>query len=143
MTYVSHFCNLHHRYTSFNTFLECLVFGANDAPPPSILWQGASPHVVILEPGDVLYVPRHWWHFVQNLETSISINTWLRLEEDHLERVREGVVRLLAMAIMNQPANEDLDWLNPTEVCMLCAWLSWLFLSVFFSYTFVFTKCCS
>ena len=24
----------------------------------------------------MLYVPPHWWHFVENLETSISVNAW-------------------------------------------------------------------
>ena len=31
---------------------------------------------IILEPGDVLYVPQLWWHYVQALETSISISNF-------------------------------------------------------------------
>jgi lysine-specific demethylase 8 len=27
----------------------------------------------VLEPGDVLYIPNKWWHFVKSLSTSISI----------------------------------------------------------------------
>lgn len=34
---------------------------------------------IILEPGDVLFVPQGWWHYVENLETAISINTWIPL----------------------------------------------------------------
>lgn len=33
----------------------------------------------ILEPGDVLLVPRHWWHFVECMEPSVSVNTWIDL----------------------------------------------------------------
>jgi hypothetical protein len=32
---------------------------------------------IILEPGDVLFVPHKWWHYVENLDTAVSINTWL------------------------------------------------------------------
>ncbi|CAG2054162.1 unnamed protein product, partial [Timema podura] len=35
--------------------------------------------VVTLNPGDVLFVPHHWWHYVENITTAISINTWISL----------------------------------------------------------------
>nr|XP_022909778.1 HSPB1-associated protein 1 isoform X1 [Onthophagus taurus] len=34
--------------------------------------------MIILEPGDVLFVPHNWWHYVENLEFAISVNTWLK-----------------------------------------------------------------
>jgi [histone H3]-dimethyl/trimethyl-L-lysine36 demethylase len=32
----------------------------------------------MLYPGDVLYIPQKWWHYVRTVETSISINAWWR-----------------------------------------------------------------
>lgn len=45
----------------------------------SLYKQKARPYTVILEPGQVLYVPRHWWHFVESLEDSISVNMWIEM----------------------------------------------------------------
>merc|ERR1712071_179753 len=32
----------------------------------------------IVNPGDVVYIPKKWWHHVRSLKTSISVNTWWR-----------------------------------------------------------------
>ena len=42
----------------------------------------ATPRVIELHPGDVLFVPRHWWHFVENIPDqeipfTISVNHWI------------------------------------------------------------------
>ncbi|KAK3605941.1 hypothetical protein CHS0354_019610 [Potamilus streckersoni] len=55
-----------------------------------------TPYVVTLEPRQVLYVPRHWWHFVECIDSAISINTWVPVPEDKGEHVKEAVTRLLA-----------------------------------------------
>lgn len=31
---------------------------------------------VVLEPGDVLFIPRGWWHYVKSLDFSISVNNF-------------------------------------------------------------------
>jgi len=58
---------------------------------------------VVLEAGDILFIPHLWWHFVENLETSISINTWIDLGGiDDMERIKEGVTRVVAQMIISQ-----------------------------------------
>ncbi|ALC45506.1 CG43320 [Drosophila busckii] len=39
-------------------------------------------HHCVLNAGDVLIVPRHWWHYVEAVETSLSVNYWVPLKED-------------------------------------------------------------
>ena len=56
---------------------------------------------VELEAGEVLYVPRHWWHAViTTSDHALSINTWLDAPEDGAERIREAIVRLIAGALI-------------------------------------------
>ncbi|XP_037089742.1 HSPB1-associated protein 1-like [Pollicipes pollicipes] len=62
---------------------ESTVFSAADLRRPDFHrfpdLASTHPHIVVLEPGEALLVPRHWWHLVENLETSVSINTWVNL----------------------------------------------------------------
>ena len=38
---------------------------------------GKAPYVdCVLEPGDTLYVPPKWWHYVQSLTSSFSVSHW-------------------------------------------------------------------
>ena len=77
---------------------------------------------VTLEPGDMLYVPRQWWHFARACSTSISVNTWVDTPtEDAQERVREALVRLLVCQLSAPPhevTGGTEAWLNPTEECL-------------------------
>lgn len=38
-----------------------------------------SPLQVTLCPGDVLFIPKHWWHYVECTEPAVSVNTWIDL----------------------------------------------------------------
>lgn len=38
--------------------------------------RGLQPTEVVLEAGDVLYLPSMWWHHVRSLELSLSLNFW-------------------------------------------------------------------
>ena len=37
---------------------------------------------VILKPGDALFIPRGWFHYVQSVSPSISVNMWLDPADD-------------------------------------------------------------
>ncbi|NXU74490.1 HBAP1 protein, partial [Oreotrochilus melanogaster] len=81
-------------------------------------FKNTTAHVVTLSPGQVLLVPRHWWHYVESIDPiTVSINSWIELDADHEARVEEAITRVLVCAIKSaeNPSDEDL-WLNPTEV---------------------------
>lgn len=31
-----------------------------------------------ISPGDVLFIPKKWWHYIRTIETSVSVNSWWR-----------------------------------------------------------------
>lgn len=36
--------------------------------------------VLFLLPSQVLYVPRHWWHYVESVDpVTVSVNSWIEL----------------------------------------------------------------
>jgi len=35
-------------------------------------------HETVVGPGDVLFIPAHWWHYVRSLETSMTVTFWWR-----------------------------------------------------------------
>ncbi|XP_015591215.1 HSPB1-associated protein 1 isoform X2 [Cephus cinctus] len=54
------------------------------------------PKCITLEPGQVLFVPGGWWHYVESLDLSVSVNVWLPLPTDCEARLREALVKLIA-----------------------------------------------
>jgi ribosomal protein L16 Arg81 hydroxylase len=38
------------------------------------LFKKAKEHRIILQPGDMLFIPRGWWHYVRSLDKSISVS---------------------------------------------------------------------
>ncbi|XP_055931620.1 HSPB1-associated protein 1-like isoform X2 [Argiope bruennichi] len=80
------------------------------------LFKNAHPHIITLEPGDVLFVPKKWWHFVSCLDNiTISINTWIELDSDPHCRLEEGVARALMSALITFYEPDKENWLNPKE----------------------------
>ncbi|XP_022596826.1 HSPB1-associated protein 1 [Seriola dumerili] len=80
-------------------------------------FQRARVHTVTLQPGQVLYVPRHWWHYVESVDpVTVSVNSWVELGADDVARVSEAVTKAVVCAIKSAPSDDNADdWLNPTE----------------------------
>ena len=80
---------------------------------------------VDLRAGQVLFVPRHWWHHVLCAEDAVSVNMWTPHAGDAEQRVHEALVRTLVGTCMRAhltapDAGQPLDaifesWLNPSE----------------------------
>ncbi|XP_057707740.1 HSPB1-associated protein 1 homolog isoform X2 [Corythoichthys intestinalis] len=108
-------------YPSRIPYEESSVFSHVNVSRPDLArfpaFRHAAAHVVTLLPGQVLYVPRHWWHFVESVDTiTVSVNTWIELDEDHVARVGEAVTRTLLFALKTAQGDDRVEsWLNPTE----------------------------
>jgi len=45
---------------------------------PLFAQHAPSAHCTILFPGDILYIPSKWWHYIRAVDTSSSVNIWWR-----------------------------------------------------------------
>ncbi|KFD49591.1 hypothetical protein M514_09534 [Trichuris suis] len=88
-------------------FEESSVYSGCDLFHPPVYLRLSHPRVVILEPGDVLFVPPRWWHFVQCIEDSISVNNWIAVSSDRESRMDEAVTRA-CIAILKPIIDEEL-----------------------------------
>ncbi|XP_077072386.1 HSPB1-associated protein 1 homolog [Siphateles boraxobius] len=77
----------------------------------------ARVHTVTLEPGQVLFVPRHWWHYVESVDpVTVSVNSWIEIDMDDEARVGEALTKTIVCALKSAPSLDNDDhWLNPTE----------------------------
>lgn len=77
----------------------------------------ARVHTVTLQPGQVLFVPRHWWHYVESVDpVTVSVNSWIEMDMDDEARVGEALTKTIVCALKSAPSLDNNDhWLNPTE----------------------------
>ncbi|XP_034550656.1 HSPB1-associated protein 1 homolog [Notolabrus celidotus] len=110
-----------HLYPTRIPYEESSIFSQVDVLHPDLrkfhAFQRARAHVVTLQPGQVLYVPRHWWHYVESVDPiTVSVNSWIELDVDHIARVSEAVTKTVVCALKSTPSDDNTDdWLNPTE----------------------------
>ncbi|XP_064617920.1 HSPB1-associated protein 1 homolog isoform X2 [Liolophura sinensis] len=108
-----------HLYPTRVPFEESSVFSDVNITRPNLQkfpkLKKTTPYLVTLEAGDVLLVPRHWWHFVQCLEPAVSINTWINLDVDHEARVQEALTQTLVCAVLASDPREESKILNPNQ----------------------------
>lgn len=77
-------------YSRFNIY--CLSEEEKDC----LLEIPDKPKLITLEPGDVLFVPNGWWHYVESLDQiNVSVNIWGKLKTDSRARVEEALVKLI------------------------------------------------
>ncbi|KAH8419033.1 hypothetical protein KR222_001404 [Zaprionus bogoriensis] len=91
------------------------------APAPNKLrhyeqFQGQAYHCV-LHPGDVLIVPRHWWHYVEAVSTSFSVNYWVPLKADLDFTLDELIVKHVIESFVKGESDELKKYvLNPNQL---------------------------
>lgn len=83
-------------YSKFNFFCP------NEEDEKKILEIPYKPKVIILEPGDVLFVPWGWWHYVESLDCSVSANIWMPLKTDSKMRLKEAIVKLVVARVAGE-----------------------------------------
>ena len=61
-------------------------------------------------------MPPGWWHYVESLDFSISVNMWLPILTDNISRVKEAIVKLIIAKIgkdiYNIPEIDEIDSIN-------------------------------
>lgn len=68
---------------------------------------------IILEEGDILYIPYHYWHFVESDSTSFSVNMWLPDDRDSLNCFKESITAFLFDSLKQSALQSGVDISDP------------------------------
>lgn len=90
-------------YSSFN------FFSPSEETDSLVQRMQPKPRLIVLEQGDVLLVPKGWWHYVESLDLSTSVNVWLPIAQDNEARVKEAITKLIVAKIGRKvcPTSKD------------------------------------
>lgn len=84
---------------------------------------------VLLQPGDLLYIPKLWWHHVTTLEPSVAVNFWFQhLESERLKLTRhwphmeEYLIAVFHMEITDEKLLNVLRFLEVPEPIDVSWW---------------------
>ncbi|KAM8854882.1 HSPB1-associated protein 1 homolog isoform 3-T6 [Spinachia spinachia] len=115
-----------HLYPTRIPYEESSVFSQVHVVHPDLrrfpLFRGSRAHEVILQPGEVLFVPRHWWHYVESLDpVTVSINSWIELRYRCLRGGLSHVVLLLGFRSLPGCGHCRASWRGRSKGGSLCA----------------------
>ncbi|XP_022214299.2 HSPB1-associated protein 1 [Drosophila obscura] len=95
---------------------------------PRLMEYSNQAHQCTLRAGDVLIVPRHWWHYVEATETSLSVNYWVPLKEDMDLALDEFLVKHIVESFVKGETEQTKQYLlNPNQLEDISATPSELF----------------
>jgi lysine-specific demethylase 8 len=106
-----HFTDLY-PYSSFSRMPQHSRVSNYDAPDLAAFprFRDVPAVELVLEPGQMLYIPPMWWHFVTSLDPSVSINAWWPGPLRDVLSLRAGRHALLAAQI-----NGMREWFRPAQ----------------------------
>ncbi|XP_067617428.1 HSPB1-associated protein 1 isoform X2 [Eurosta solidaginis] len=104
-------------YEESSVYCEENLFAPNPQELQQLKKLQSSAYRCILEANDVLIVPKHWWHYVEAIDLSLSINYWIPLENDVEEQLKECIVKILIERFVKNGNEEEQKFiLNPNQI---------------------------
>jgi hypothetical protein len=82
----------------------------------------ATPIVVTVKAGEILFFPSFWWHHVTSLAVSISVNQWWKVDDQLTEHCNETGSRLMRLQYIHDSWAAELKGRNMQfEDLLACA----------------------
>ena len=76
------------------SFVDPLDFSSEARRTNAAFWKHASPVVFVLRPGEVVLIPRGWWHYAAALDPSVTAMKNFYDAETNLEALARVAARL-------------------------------------------------